>query len=186
MLALLCLILSLVASLRPTGTTPVARASSPVVTSVDFSSTTTPPTVTVNGSGFGTEPTPSTCPNCDATALGYSGHNYGADPSTSASNPSPLAFFDTHALQGDSPWSGGVDGNHVGLLIAAYGDSGPVSFSFGDGYNWYIAGNNGDYLLSQGDSFTVYVAGARCSRHRGLQHAGELCVSFPHLDLHAD
>ncbi len=162
-LTVLCLVLPAAGAWRPAGTTPLAHAGSATIAGVSFSSATNPPTVTVSGSGFGAAPSPSTCPYCDATALGYTGHNYGPDPTTNPADPSKLAFFDTHAQSGDTPWSAGVDGNHLGLLIGTYADSGPVSFSFGNGYDNYIAGNNGTYMLSQGDSFTLYIAGAQCS-----------------------
>ncbi|HWE62550.1 MAG TPA: hypothetical protein VHB98_12625, partial [Chloroflexota bacterium] len=68
LLVLLCLIQSQVATVGPFASVPVARAASAVITSVSFQGSIISPTVIVNGSGFGSLPTPT-----ETNPSGYTG-----------------------------------------------------------------------------------------------------------------
>ncbi len=102
------------------------------ISSVVFGGTVTTPTVTVSGSGFGTEadlgaPTPAAC--------GATGSDYGTN----------FFLFDGFGA-GQGP------GDCIGVIISSYSDS-QVTFSFGSGYHTYGA-------AQVGDAFTMTVLNA--------------------------
>ncbi len=124
------------------GSVPVFSPA-PTISSVTIAGTLAAPTVTVSGSGFGTEgdlvpPGPTSalsyCPNTDT------GFDYDNDFSLS-----------------DVPagWAAGQGGNCTGVSISSY-STGQITFTFGNGYG---TGSNQYGALSPGDAFTMTVLG---------------------------
>ena len=109
-------------------------ATVPTINSVTFSGTPAVPTVTVQGSGFGTQadlgtPVPA--------YGGYTGSDYGQQ----------FYLLDTFgAGEGDGPY-----GDDVGVSISSY-TANQIVFTFGSGYPIYGPANNGD-------SFSMTVLG---------------------------
>lgn len=124
------------------------------ITSVVFSGSVTAPTVTVNGSGLGSMPTPNPTYTpegtqlCPLAASGNEGYDYGTD----------LYLF-------DSPrnWAGGryrpelQELDCVGLLVTTFTPT-KVVFQFGSAYTKDGAKNN--YVLAEGDAYQLAVNGA--------------------------
>ncbi len=96
---------------------PADSGPAPTITSVTFAGSADNPTITINGSGFGSAPA-AQAPGC------YSGGAvYGADLSIVDDNPS-------HSFQA------GYTGNCIGLVNLSYSDT-QVSYQFGNGYSGY-------------------------------------------------
>jgi YVTN family beta-propeller protein len=115
-----------------------AYASGPAITAVTFGGTPSYPTVTVWGSGFGTEsalgaPSPAAC--------GYSGSDYNTN----------IDFSDNGWTAGDGSGGGG---DCIGLVVSSYSD-GEISFALGSGYT--LAGIYDP--VTAGDSFSTTVLG---------------------------
>ena len=108
------------------GTVPYPAT--PTIHGVTFGGDPTNPTVTVSGSGFGTQsdlgtPVPATsCSNAD-TGSDYGNTFYFADPTGS--------------------WQAGQAGNFVGLVISSYSNT-QITFTFGNQYSVFGPVNNGD------------------------------------------
>jgi uncharacterized repeat protein (TIGR01451 family) len=123
----------------------------PSITSVIFGGTVSSPTVTVEGSGFGTEADLGT-----PHPAGVCGANTGSDYSSD-----PLYLFDStgswHAGRGPGdPGTYLDEGDCIGLLISSYSNT-QISFALG---NYYPCCG---YSLSPGDAFAVGVLGATFS-----------------------
>ena len=106
-----------------------------VISSVVFGGTISAPTVTVSGSGFGTEANLGTP---TAAGCGLSGSNYGND----------FEFADN-----TGSWQGGqAPADCVGLIISSYTDN-QITYSFGSGYSVFGP-------VQIGDAFTMTVLNA--------------------------
>jgi hypothetical protein len=132
----------------------------PQITSLTFTGTPADPTVTINGSNFGTEPT-GTPAGCSAT-----GDTFGA---------TGLWFTDI-TQQG---WTAGQTGDCIGLIISSYAAT-QIVYQFGSFYSNFNPVTNGDsYKLEvQGVTSSGTVAysarrgrsaAARISRRRALR-----------------
>ena len=115
-----------------------AYSPAPTISSVAITGSLATPTVTVTGSGFGTEddlgsPVPAYCGN---TGFDYDNNFYLLDG--------------WGAGEGSGPF-----GDCTGVSITSYSDT-QVSFTFGNGYG---TGNNQYGVLSPGDSFQMNVLG---------------------------
>ncbi len=108
---------------------------SPTITGLAFSGTPSSPTITVSGSGFGTESDlgSSSPAGCDWSGLIYAAPNI--------------------ALS-DNGWTAGESGDCIGVNIVSYNDS-SIVFTLGSGYN--LAGYYGP--LIDGDSISMTVEG---------------------------
>ncbi|HLX88447.1 MAG TPA: hypothetical protein VKR22_08355 [Acidimicrobiales bacterium] len=131
---------------------------SATISGVVFTGTPQSPTVTINGSGFGSMPaanpnhTPEGTPQlCPLPPSGNQGYDYGTN----------LYIFDT-----PRNWAGGRyrpelnELDCVGLLISKYTPT-QVVFQFGSAYAQYQQQDN--YLLAEGDAFQAAVNGATFS-----------------------
>ncbi len=126
LLALLCLILSQVATIGPGASPAVAHAAvPPLIDSVLITGPSSNPTVTINGAGFGPAPQPSGAqPTSNSTyCASCTGSNYG----------SQLYIADNNARNPGGSWTAGADANFVGLLNLQYADT-QVQYSFGSYY----------------------------------------------------
>jgi len=128
------------------------------ISSVVFTGTPQAPTVTINGSGFGSMPSPN--PNhtpegtpqlCPLPPSGNQGYDYGT----------LLYLFDQ-----PRNWAGGRyrpelnELDCVGLLVSKYTAT-QVVFQFGSAYADYQQKDN--YLLAEGDGYQIAVNGANFS-----------------------
>ena len=106
----------------------------PTINSVVFSGSSASPAVTINGAGFGTEPTgqPANC-------------------STSGDD------FDTNRLwlQDGTGWTAGQFGDCIGLIVGSWTNT-SITYTFGSGYPTFGTLNNGD-------SYSLAVQGAMTS-----------------------
>ena len=127
-----------------------AASASPLVTSVTIGGTEAAPIVTVNGSGFGANPTalgtafgiPAYC------GAGFTGNDYGTN----------FNFRDNSNVAWQAGRGAGAGGdNCIGVLFSSYSDT-QVVFSFG---TYYYPGSS--YQLLSGDAFTMNVLGATFS-----------------------
>ncbi len=113
-------------------TTPSAS-----ITGVDFSGSLNNPTITITGSGFGSEPTGSS-PGCSA-----SGKNY------------PYSEF--IAADNQQSWQAGVAGDCIGFDITSYSSTQVVA-TFGSWYTDQEVGN--DTQIHPGDTLIIGLAGS--------------------------
>jgi hypothetical protein len=112
---------------------PVTAA--PRISSVTFGGDASDPTVTINGSNFGTEPGSSPA-GCSTSGDNFSGVS--------------LTFNDT-----TGGWGAGTGGDCIGLVVSSYTNT-QVVYQFGSGYTVYGTANSGD-------GFSVMVQGATYS-----------------------
>jgi hypothetical protein len=133
----------------------------PVITSVTFNGYDaccpgSGPTVTVNGSGFGTQPTGTAsagAPGC--SSFSDNGSDFGTAFSYSSTHTDAVNFT---AGQGTPPGSGSC----VGLIINSWSDT-KVVYMFGSAYDQCFPVNGcspGEWYLTNGDSFTQNIGGA--------------------------
>ena len=127
---------------------------SATISGVVFTGTTVAPTVTINGSGFGSMPaanpnyTPEGTQLCPLPASGNQGYDYGTN----------LYVFDS-----SRNWAGGRyrpalnELDCVGLLVSKYTPT-QVVLQFGSAYAQYQQKDN--YLLAEGDKYEIAVNGA--------------------------
>lgn len=102
------------------------KTAKPKITSVTFTGTPAEPTVTINGSNFGTEPAASGPVTCFE---GDNSFDYGT----------ALEFTDTNGV-----WTAGEEGDCIGLLISAYNEK-QIVYKFGAaGYSHYPQVTSGD------------------------------------------
>jgi len=111
--------------------------SPPTITSVSFTGSSAAPTITVNGSGFGSVP-PSASPGCDA-----SGTEYVNDDLTVVDNT--------------GNWLAGVPGACVSLANVSWTNT-QIQFNLAGEYGSTSGGV--DWVLNPGDNVTVQVVGA--------------------------
>jgi hypothetical protein len=106
----------------------------PTITSVVFSGPSASPTVTINGSGFGT------APRGQPAGCGTTGDD-----------------FDTNRLwlHDGTGWTAGQFGDCIGLIVASWTNT-SVTYTFGSGYSVYGT-------LSNGDAYNLAVQGAQAS-----------------------
>ncbi len=124
-----------------TATTPVAD-----VTGVTFSDAGTNPTVTVNGSGFGSEPADGYSPGCSA-----SGTN--------------LPYSDLIMADNTQGWQAGWSGDCIGINVSSW-TSTQIVFTFG---SWYTGTEDEDGTeLQPGDSYVLGVEGSYLSARAPL------------------
>ena len=108
---------------------------SPTITGVKFTGTPSSPTITVSGSGFGTE--------SDLGASSPAGCDWGG-----------LVYPAPSIALSDNGWTAGEPGDCIGLNILSYDDS-SIVFTLGSGYN--LAGYYGPII--DGDSISMSVEG---------------------------
>jgi hypothetical protein len=122
------------------GTSASATVEYAVITSVDFSGTSSDPTITVHGRGFGAAPAgAASSPPSSQGCPGATGYDYALDE---------LEFLDL-----SSGWHAGRDNNCITVVLVSYSGS-QVVFNFGSYY-----GQNG-WVLDSGNSYLVGVAGS--------------------------
>jgi len=114
------------------------------INSVIFGGSVDAPHITINGTGFGSAPTPV------PAGCGGSGYDY------TTGSFSPLFITDNTTHPG--PWEAGSPPSCIGLVNLAYSDT-QVSYGLGNGYSCC----RNSYNLSAGDPFQVAVSGIRCS-----------------------
>jgi hypothetical protein len=142
--ALICLSISAIP------VAPIAHAADPVISSVAFGGNANSPTITVNGSGFGTS-----APPVAATGgcSGSGGDDYGY---------LHLALFDmaNNPNAFNAGYSDPIYGRQscIGLVITSYSDT-QIVYSFSS----YYAETGQFYVLNQGDPFWLFVGGVGCS-----------------------
>ena len=119
---------------------------SPTISGVTFSGTPGSPSITVSGSGFGTE---SDLGSSSPAGCSWSGSDYPA-PSIALS---------------DNGWTAGENGDCIGMNILSYSDS-SITFTLGSGYT--LAGYYGP--LTNGDSFSMVVGGTTFNGTVHFQH----------------
>lgn len=152
------IVISVLALSLNTSTRP-AHASG--ITSVVFTGNASNPTITINGSGFGSTapatnpiytPAGNTAPGitytCPAT-IGNDGFDYGTSlwlQDTKSPGGYRMGRYDSTIDELDC----------IGLLVTSYSDT-QVVFTLGAEYS------EGGYSLAQGDPYTVYVNGAQTS-----------------------
>lgn len=121
------------------GAFEVPVTSGPTISSVKFTGSSPDPTVTIDGSNLGSEPS-GTPAGCGTTGDNFSGNS--------------LTFSDN-----TGSWEAGTGGDCIGLVVASYSSS-QVVYSFGSGYATYGVANSGDsYTLTvQGVSFSGSVS----------------------------
>jgi hypothetical protein len=107
----------------------------PTISSVTFGGDASNPTVTINGSNFGTEPGSSPA-GCGTTGDNFTGVS--------------LTFSDT-----TEDWGAGTGGDCIGLVVSSF-TSTQVVYQFGNGYTVYGTANSGD-------GFSLTVQGATYS-----------------------
>jgi YVTN family beta-propeller protein len=108
---------------------------SPTISGVAFSGASGFPTITVSGSGFGSE-----------SDLG--------EPAAAGCLETGSDFPAPSIALSDNGWTAGENGDCIGLNISSYSDS-SITFTLGSGYT-----NTGPYTpLTEGDSFTMSVSG---------------------------
>jgi hypothetical protein len=127
----------------------------PTVDNVHFSTGTaegsSTPLVTINGSGFGTLPTPVPAGNpqnyagseCFGVTPGYDGLDFGTS----------LYFNDFGAGAFEAGFGQSTGGNCIGLVVWKYSDT-QIVFGFGVVYG-------GTLKINDGDRYQVHVAGVR-------------------------
>jgi hypothetical protein len=134
----------------PTGPTAPPASSGPAIGNVTFSGGASNPQVTINGSGFGGEPTAS-----NASGGGYTGDDYGNSLYVCDTTSGPNRFC---AGQNDGLGKGF---DTVGLNVTSYSDT-QVTYALGSAYSQLYFPMS-IYELNQGDQFTAYVNGLTCS-----------------------
>lgn len=107
----------------------------------------THPTFTVDGTGFGSEPTPSI-----AADAGYTGEDYGV---------TALSFHDQGTLSFNAGQNIGTGRDTIGLVISSYTDT-EIVFTLGSTYAGYYY-PSGRFEIQSGDPFYVEVAGVESS-----------------------
>ncbi len=107
----------------------------PTISSVTFGGDASDPTVTINGTNFGTEP------GSSPAGCGTSGDNF-----TGVS----LTFNDT-----TGGWGAGTGGDCIGLVVSSYSST-QVVYQFGSGYTVYGTADSGDgfNLMVQGATYS--------------------------------
>ena len=123
----------------PGGTEPVAAVSS--ISGVAFSGPLASPTITVNGTGFGSSP-PS--PSYPANLCGGTGSLYG----------NALFFEDTTASWTAGQGASSATGNCIGLTVTSWSST-QIVLGFGSSY-----GTNG-WVLTPGDHYTLVALGSQ-------------------------
>jgi hypothetical protein len=126
---------------------PATAQATPTITAVRFSGSPSSPTISLQGSGFGTQP-----PGALADS-GYTGKDFGNALYLCDSASDPNAFC---AGQG----AGGGSGDLIGLAVAHY-TSTSIVYSLGSAYQQYYYPND-VFRLRSGDRFVVHVKGATC------------------------
>jgi hypothetical protein len=112
------------------------------ITSVGFGGTSSAPTFTVNGSGFGSQAQHPTAPVCPDETSGAGVIFAGG-----------LYFNDTSSAD----WQAGFGNDCIGLVVSGWSDS-TITFTLG---SWYAGpGAAQGTILNNGDPFTMTVRGA--------------------------
>ena len=125
----------------------VHSASATTITNATLSGSLSDPTITVYGSGFGTEPTGIVA--YPGSTAARSGEDYG---------PTALSFHDMGPLGFDAGQSKATGQDLIGLVISEYTDT-EIVFTLGPIYTKTYYPDD-IYAIQPGDSFDVEVAGA--------------------------
>jgi hypothetical protein len=129
---------------------PAAATTAPMPGTVTFAGSAADPQITIDGSGFGTEPAPT-----NAGYPGYTGYDYGNALYFCDTSNNPQSFC---AGQNDGKGNGS---DTIGLVIASYSDT-HIGYTLGSDYGSYYYPSN-IFRAEPGDQFTVHVNGATCS-----------------------
>ncbi len=125
---------------------PVIHAEAASIDSVTFSGSAADPTVTIYGSGFGSEPVATSQADYPYTGLDYGTNLHITDRSN-------VPMFDAGY---DDPSHGAHD--LLGLIVTSYSEN-LISYTFGSNYG-ITAALYSILQLNQRDTFTAYAAGA--------------------------